>query len=113
MTEMSPQERSARRLRLVGVIIFSVVIFGLWGWSIWVKLSTVNWKKSSEFLLAAHAKNDWNTISNNFQTKPLNQPNDSPSAEELVHVALSRLITNRLDASSSTTITASSSIIKN
>ncbi len=56
------RERHARRLMWIGVISFSVIIFALWGWSVTVQISGLQWNKAPEVALASKTKQEWGDI---------------------------------------------------
>lgn len=56
------RERGAKRLMWLGVISFSAIIFALWGWSLAVQISGLQWNKAPETNLANKTKEEWNEI---------------------------------------------------
>lgn len=45
-----------------GVVIFAIVIVGLWGWAIKIKFSSINWAQTPEAQMANSQQKDWNQI---------------------------------------------------
>ncbi len=56
------RDRVARRWMWLGVISFSTIIFFLWGWSLWLKFSLMNWNRGSDFSLVQRAEQNWNQL---------------------------------------------------
>lgn len=47
-----------------GVIVFAVIIVGLWGWAIKIRFSSINWSQTPEVQMANNQQKDWNQIFN-------------------------------------------------
>ncbi|MFA5062340.1 MAG: hypothetical protein WC526_04300 [Patescibacteria group bacterium] len=45
-----------------GVIIFAIIIVGLWGWAIKIKFSSINWAQTPEAQMVGTQQKDWNQI---------------------------------------------------
>ena len=59
MPRNSPHDAAVRRLLWAGVTIFSVMICGIWGWSLYTQLTHLKLSNGSEAMLIDKAKKEW------------------------------------------------------
>lgn len=89
---------TARRLMWFGVILLTLVICGLWTWSIMTQFYDINWSKSSEESFLGNLRTSWD--------KSFGAENgQSPSTDQLKSEVKKSLIKLFADAASSTTTT--------
>ena len=87
-------DQQRRRWMWFGVVTFAILIVGLWGWALRLRVSIFDWRLSQEFNLVNRAKGDWNTISNQTQSTEL----QDELGKMKVRSALSQLIATQAAA---------------
>lgn len=111
----SPHDVTARRLLWAGVAIFSIMICGVWSWSLYSQLSHIKLSAGSEATLIDKAKKEW-------QDAALKQPAGSAEYQytkaklqtvlaQLAHAAI--LSSSTTVSSTNAAITSTSSILLN
>ncbi len=62
ITHYKTKESASKSWLWLGVLSITAIIVFFWGWAIFSKISSTNWKKTPESELADKTKKDWNEI---------------------------------------------------
>jgi len=101
-----PQENtSAKKLLWFGVIAFTVVIFGLWGWAMKTHIASVQFKVSPEGQLLKKSQTEWNKL---FQETKQEQDSEKMLAKikEYFKQIVAMIPTSTTDIATSTIVTS-------
>lgn len=88
----------ARRLMWVGILVFSVAICGIWGWSLKEQIASIKWSETPESKLITKTREDWNTLFK--EQKIVEEKNNLKNA---IHAVLARTNTSSTQTTSTTT----------
>ena len=82
----NPAPRGAKIWLWIGVGIFSLTIFALWGWAMKIRLDSFSWQKTPEKKMIETAKTDWDKYF--AETKTLEENKNK------IKSALEQILTN-------------------
>ncbi len=97
------RQEAARRWMWLGVISFAIMIIILWGWSFYLKTTSLHWKSSPNNSLIGNAKKDWGAIFEQNKNEQLRMEANQRALTQTIQEA----VNNQLNASSSILTTSS------
>lgn len=88
-------DRSARQLMWVAVVLLTLIICGLWAWSVMSQFYSTNWSVSPEKVFMDDLKKNWN--------KSFSSDSDQPLSTEQLKTAIKENLGKLFAAAASTT----------
>lgn len=103
---IKPENNSAKRLMWFSVSLFTIVILILWGWSMKINLSNLNFKKTAEGQLLQKSQAEWDRLFNDTQAEQ-----EQAKTTQQIKDNLKQIITALITGNTTSTVGTATSTI--